>query len=159
MRGGFTVVESLVGAVILGFTAIAFFEGVAFFSRLSHENSELLTAEAVAWDAVWKTFNEPLENLEFVLSPPYEREFLQNLREEEAAQLCVYDAPPRLRLRVDALASGVATDELNDVWWSRDLVRISADIEWGDSRCRRLLSDFMEVPVVYRGGVRRAFPR
>ena len=161
MRGGFAIVEVLIAATVLGFTTAAFFSGEAFFARRVRENSERLTAEAVAWDAVWKTFNEPLQNFQ-VHNPPIgqgEREFIQSLREEEAAQLYAYDTAPQLRLKVVPLGSNDAAGELNDAWWSRDLVRISADLEWGNRARRQRLSDFMEVPVVYRGGVRRAFPR
>lgn len=145
MRKGFTLVEAMLASAILGFSALVLFEGVVVAARIAHENSEVLAAEAVAWDAVWKTFNVNRSRIEIGT-------VTETLADDAAPQLCGYDAAPRLSLNVEAAAAGLA-----ESCWSRDLLRISADVEWGPQGDRHRLSSVREAPVVYRGGLGRAW--
>lgn len=143
MRKGFTLVECLLASSIFCLMTLVLFEGVIVSTRIAHENSELLAAEAVAWDAVWKRFNESVDDL------PKDEDAWQSLAEEAAPELFRYDQPPRLRMTVK-----VQDDQLD---WNRYLRRISADVEWGPSDNRHRLSDCRQMPVVYRGELGRSF--
>lgn len=142
MRKGFSLVECMLAAAIFCLLTLVLFEGVIFSARIGHENADLLAAEGVAWDAVWKRFNEEIDDLTI------ESTGWQNLAAEAAPQLSVYDASPKIKIKVEA-------PDL--VGWSANLRKISADVEWGPSSKRRKLSDYREVPVVYRGELRREF--
>lgn len=142
MRKGFSLVECMLAAAIFCLLTLVLFEGVIFSARIGHENADLLAAEGVAWDAVWKRFNEEIDDLTI------ESTGWQNLAAEAAPQLSVYDASPKIKIKVEA-------PDL--VGWSANLRKISADVEWGPSSKRRKLSDYSEVPVVYRGELRREF--
>lgn len=142
MRKGFTLVECMLAAAVFCLLTLVLFEGVILSTRIGHENSDLLAAEGVAWDAVWKRFNETIGDLSL------ETTAWQALSEDAAPQLHVYDAVPKIRIRVEA-------SDL--VGWSANMRKISADVEWGPSSKRRRLSDYREVPVVYRGELGRVF--
>ena len=134
-RAGFTLVECMLASAILGFTSLVLFEGVIVAAKISHENADLLAAEAVAWDAVWKRFNESSDDL-----TAYEG--WQTLTDEALPQLSQYDMPPKLWLKVES------NSEL--LGWSSDLIKISADVEWGPAEARKTLSQYRETPIVYR---------
>ncbi len=57
-KAGVTLVEVMLAGAIVTVVSLALFEGVAVAARIAHENSQLLTADAYAWDTVWKRFNE-----------------------------------------------------------------------------------------------------
>lgn len=142
MRKGFTLVECMLAASIFCLMTLVLFEGVILSARIGHENSDLLAAEGVAWDAVWKRFNEDVGELTI------ETTAWQQLSEEAAPQLRVYDAAPKIRISVEAA---------DLVGWSANLRKISADVEWGPAAKRRRLSDYREVPVAYRGELGRVY--
>lgn len=148
MRKGFTLVECLLATSILCLMTLVLFESVIMSTRVAHENADLLAAEAVAWDAVWKRFNEDFGQLS--LGTVTER-----LNEEQAPQLAKYDAAPVLKVTVgyvdEAGFSGVVSD----------MLKISADVEWGPSAKRRRLSDLSATAgenyvKVFRGRLERA---
>lgn len=132
----------MLAASIFGLLTLALFEGVIVSVRIGHENSDLLAAEAVAWDAVWKRFNEPVDKLTI------ENTAWQTLAEDAAPQLSKYNSAPKIQLRVEAA---------DIVGWNSTMRKISADLEWGPSTRRRRLSDYQEIPVVYRGELGRSF--
>ena len=57
-KRGVTLIEVMLAGAILTLLSLALFSGISVAARIAHENAELLSAEAVAWDAVWKRFNE-----------------------------------------------------------------------------------------------------
>lgn len=142
MRKGFTLVECMLAAAIFCLLTLVLFEGVIVSTKIGHENADVLIAEGIAWDAVWKRFNENVDGLTI------ETTAWQLLADEAAPQLAVYDTAPKIRIRVEA-------SDL--VGWSANLRKISADVEWGPSSRRRRLSDYREVPVVYRGELGRVY--
>ena len=63
MRRGATLVEVALAGAIAVLLTLAFMEGIAVAARISHENSQLLAAEAYAWDTAWKWLNKPYDEL------------------------------------------------------------------------------------------------
>lgn len=143
MRKGFTLVECMLAASIFCLLTLVLFEGVIVSSKIAHENSDLMIAEGVAWDAVWKRFNEPYDDLR------NNEDAWQVLSEEAVPQLYRYGSAPKLRLVVGA--------QENLIGWNRNMRKISADVEWGPASDRHRLSDYGEVPVAFRGELGRSF--
>ena len=153
MRAGFTLVEAMLASAIFGLMTLVLFEGVIVSTRIAHENSEILAAEAVAWDAVWKRFNENYDSLvpDTVEAPSWQSlDALNSQGENKAApQLAGYDLAPKLIVHVEA------QEDL--LGWSSTTRKIYADVEWGSSASRKKLSDYGELPVVYRSELGRSY--
>lgn len=129
MRRAFSLVEMMLASAVLAITVLALFEAVIISTRIAHENSEYLAAEAVAWDAVWKRFNEDYSRLRQGETSS------ETLTAASAPALMHYDRPPTLTVKVtgDEAFAGLKC--------------ISADVEWGDTAHRRRVSDIREVKV------------
>lgn len=62
-RKGVTLVEvMLAGAISVLFT-LTLMEGLIVAAKISNENSQLLAADAYAWDTAWKWFNKKYDDL------------------------------------------------------------------------------------------------
>ena len=133
MRKGFTLVECMLATSIVCLLTLVLFEGVIMSTRIAHENADLLAAEAVAWDAVWKRFNEDFERLS-------RGTVTENLSAEAAPQLTKYDVRPVLKVTV------ADTDEAGFSRLATDMLKITADVEWGPGGKRRKLSDMSVTP-------------
>lgn len=141
-RGGFTLVECMLAGSILAFLSLVLFEGVVVASRIARENSEVMQAEAVAWDAVWKRFNEEYSRLVTTGEPTGE-----TLLEEAAPELARYDQPPEVFVKVENAkdAGGVVLTGLKS---------IEAWVEWGPVGRRKSTADVQRI-FVYRGELGR----
>lgn len=137
MRKGFTLLECLLAGSLLCLLAVAFLKGLGVTVRVAHENAELLAADGVVWDAVWKKFNEDFDSLRVKASPDVE-----TLPRHAAPELYVEGAPPVLSVRVSAVRG------------FPDLREISADLEWGPPAARRRYSDY-QAAFVYRSSLGR----
>ena len=135
-RRGVTLVEVMLAGAIVALLSLALFEGIAVASRIAHENAELLSAEAVVWDAVWKKFNEEYS----MIVPGTTTETLSS------------NAVPSLAL--SQYASPVLTITVSTVENSSTLRCIAGDMAWGPSNKRKRLSDTCPV-FVYRGELGR----
>ena len=62
-RRGVTLVEVMLAGSIAVLLTLACLEGVIVATRISHENAQLLAAEAFAWDTAWKWLNKPYDEL------------------------------------------------------------------------------------------------
>lgn len=62
-RGGFTLVEIMLAGAIAVLMTLALMEGLVVSAKISHENSELLAADAFAWDTAWKWLNKAYDEL------------------------------------------------------------------------------------------------
>lgn len=142
MRRGVTLAECMIASAILGLLALVLLSGVTISSRVAFDNAQLLAAEAVAWDAAWKRFNEGYDRL--VLN---ETTGWENLASNAAPVLSVYDTPAKVRVNVAAVASE---------GWQADLKVVTADVEWGPESDRRKLSDDGLAVQVWRGNMGRA---
>ncbi len=63
-RGGFTLVEVMLAGVIAVLMTLALMEGLIVSAKISHENAELLAADAFAWDTAWRWLNRKNEDFE-----------------------------------------------------------------------------------------------
>ena len=142
MRRGVTLAECMVASAVLGLLALVLISGVTIATRIADDNAQLLAAEAVAWDAAWKRFNEGYGSL--VLN---ETTGWQNLSSNAAPVLSVYDTPAKLCVDVSAVA---------ETGWLADLKVIVADVEWGPEARRRSLSGSGHAVQVWRGDMGRA---
>lgn len=127
-RKGFTLVECMLASAILAFITLALFEGVLVASRIARENADVLEAQAVAWDAAWKVFNEDFDRLALNSTRT------ETLTAESAPQLSAYDTAPQLKVTISA------ADEAGFVSSVLSLKKISADVSWGPSGRRKSLS-------------------
>ena len=60
-RRGVTLVEVMLAGSIAVLLTLACLEGVIVSTRIAHENSQLLAAEAYAWDTAWRWLNKPYD--------------------------------------------------------------------------------------------------
>lgn len=56
-RQGFTLVEVMVAAAILGFTLLVLFNGVMLSTKLAHESAQLIAAQDYAAQRLWELAN------------------------------------------------------------------------------------------------------
>jgi len=140
MKGGFTLVECMLASAILGVSCLVLFEGVGVCARVAHENAQLLAAEGVAWDAVWKRFNESYDDLVLNESTGW-----QNLSDAAAPSLAGLE--PKIRVSVLPMTTEGRR---------ADMKVIQADVEWGPATARRRLSDGGHDVRVCRGSLGRA---
>lgn len=130
MSAGFSLLECLLAGAILSLMTLVLFEGIIVASRIARENSDLLQAEAIAWDAVWKRFNENFDTL----TPTGTSPAWETLTAAAAPDLFRYDTPPKILVTVGGVpltTGGVASD----------LKWIRANVEWGPRGRRKQLYD------------------
>ena len=141
-KRGFTLIEVMLAGAILTLLSLALFNGISVAARIAHENAELLSAEAVVWDAVWKRFNEDYSTS--IRNAAANGWVEETLTSNAAPALAVYGtasgAMPKLKLRVSSI--------------SETLCCIEGDLEWGPVNNRRTLSEVCPV-FVYRGELGR----
>ena len=136
MRKGFTLVECAVAGALLAALALVFLQGIGVATRIAEENARLLAADGVAWDAVWKKFNEGYGNMSYGTRT-------ETLVESAAPALYAEGCEAKLTVQVSAVPG------------FSHLKCISADVEWGPDGCRRKLSDYHDV-WVFRSSLERS---
>ena len=62
-RPGVTLVEVMLAGSIAVLVTLALMEGLIVAAKISNENSQLLAADAYAWDTAWKWFNKKYDDL------------------------------------------------------------------------------------------------
>ena len=141
-KRGVTLIEVMLAGAILTLLSLALFNGISVAARIAHENAELLSAEAVVWDAVWKRFNEDYSTS--IRNSAANGWVEETLTSNAAPALAVYGtasgAMPKLKLRVSSI--------------SETLCCIEGALEGGPAHKRRTLSDICPV-FVYRGELGR----
>ena len=141
-KRGVTLIEVMLAGAILTLLSLALFNGISVATSIAHENAELLSAEAVVWDAVWKRFNEDYSTS--IRNSADNVWVEETLTSNAAPALAIYgtasSAMPKLRLRVSH--------------FSETLCCIEGDLVWGPANKRRTLSDVCPV-FVYRGELGR----
>lgn len=130
MRDGFTLLECTLAGALLCLLAVALLEGIGVTTRVARENAEMLSADAVAWDALWTAFNMDDRSLALVTSE-------RALSEAAAPDLYHAAHPAQLKLWVSPVPGFPS------------LKGISAAVEWGAAP-RKALTNF-----VYRSSLRR----
>ena len=144
MRKGFTLVECAVAGALLATLALVFLQGIGVATRIAEENARLLAADGVAWDAVWKTFNEDYDSIAIGSNTVW-------LSESAAPSLYVEGSKAELMIVVESFSMGTKVD---GDWKFFPMKSISANVTWGPQGSRKSLSDYHDV-FVYRSDVRR----
>ena len=163
MRRGATLVEVALAGAIAVLLTLAFMEGIAVAARLSHENSQLLAAEAYAWDTAWKWLNKPYDELN---NPATAAFYPSAAGETVSSNACPVlcralngGADAKVFVRVTFLtgASALRRHEAD-----AEAKLIEVDVEWGPASDRRCLNGLASgarsysVPVsVYKGPLER----
>ena len=163
MRRGATLVEVALAGAIAVLLTLAFMEGIAVAARISHENSQLLAAEAYAWDTAWKWLNKPYDELNNTATAAF---YPSAAGETVSSNACpvLYralngGADAKVFVRVTFLtgASALRRHEAD-----AEAKLIEVDVEWGPASDRRCLNGLASgarsysVPVsVYKGPLER----
>ena len=159
MRRGATLVEVALAGAIAVLLTLAFMEGIAVAARISHENSQLLAAEAYAWDTAWKWLNKPYDELNNTATAAfYPSAAGETVSSNACPVLCRAlngGADAKVFVRVTFLtgASALRRHEAD-----AEAKLIEVDVEWGPASDRRCLNGLASgarsysVPVsVYKG--------
>ena len=128
MKKGFTIIEVMLAGSIILVIALALFEGVMAGARTCHENSELLAADAYAWDVAWKRFNEDFSQSYKSASLPLV--IAENLSSNAMPVLYYEGSPATCYVTVSNAAD--RTD-----WTGRV---IDVNVCWGPANDRRILA-------------------
>ncbi|MEG1552781.1 MAG: hypothetical protein RR133_06590 [Kiritimatiellia bacterium] len=71
-----TIIEVVIASAMVLLMTLSMLEGLMFCRRMVAENSARLTADALAWDLLWKTFNMDYDALKFKALSPEELKLL-----------------------------------------------------------------------------------
>ena len=145
MRKGFTLVECAVAGALLAALALVFLQGIGVATRIAEENARLLAADGVAWDAVWKTFNEDYDSIAVGSNTVW-------LSESAAPSLYVEGSKAELTIVVESFSMGTKVD---GKWKSYPMKSITANVTWGPQGNRKSLQNY-HTNFVYRSDVRRS---
>ena len=145
MRRGFSLVECAIAAALLSISALALLKGIPVATRIATENAQILAADAVAWDAVWKTFNEDYDSIALGTSTPVK------LSESAAPSLYIEGSEAELTIAVESFSMGTKID---GDWKFFPMKSISANVTWGPQGNRKSLQNY-HTNFVYRADVRR----
>ena len=163
MRRGATLVEVALAGAIAVLLTLAFMEGIAVAARISHENSQLLAAEAYAWDTAWKWLNKPYDELNNTATAAfYPSAAGETVSSNACPVLCRAlngGADAKVFVRVTFL-TGASALRRHEVDAEAKLIEV--DVEWGPASDRRCLNGLASgarsysVPVsVYKGPLER----
>ena len=140
-RRGVTLVEVMLAGAIAVLLTLACLEGVIVSTRIAHENSQLLAAEAYAWDTAWRWLNKPYDELNNSTSPKfYPDAGYSVVSSNDCPMLCKElngGSDAKLYVRVQLLTGSAMPVRHGD---SAAVKRIDVDVEWGPSTSRRRLN-------------------
>ncbi len=140
-RRGVTLVEVMLAGSIAVLLTLACLEGVIVSTRIAHENSQLLAAEAYAWDTAWRWLNKPYDELNNSTSPKfYPDAGYSVVSSNDCPMLCKElngGSDAKLYVRVQLLTGSAMPVRHGD---SAAVKRIDVDVEWGPSTSRRRLN-------------------
>ena len=141
-RGGFTLVEVMLAGAIAVLMTLALMEGLVVSAKISHENSELLAADAFAWDTAWKWLNKAYDEL-----PSQTGGVVYDSATDTAMAVTTNDCPelassktggdPRVVVRVVQCGGGAALSRHGKTVTAK---RIDVDVEWGPPGDRKCLN-------------------
>ena len=162
-RRGVTLVEVMLAGSIAVLLTLACLEGVIVSTRIAHENSQLLAAEAFAWDTAWRWLNKPYDELNNSTSPKfYPDAGYSVVSSNDCPMLCKElngGSDAKLYVRVQLLTGSAMPVRHGD---SAAVKRIDVDVEWGAATSRRRLNSLstsgrsFSIPVsVYKGQIDR----
>ena len=133
-RQGITLVEVMLAGAIVSILMGAFLAGIVTSAKVSRENSEILAAEAYAWDTAWKWFNKRNEELNDSEEPTfYPAGSWAEVSSNECPMIYRAEAPARCFVRVTGKVPV-------DAEASAFVKCIDVNVEWGASGSRRRLN-------------------
>ena len=141
-RGGFTMAEMMLAGAISILSTLALMEGLAVSARMSRENSQLMAADAFAWDTAWKWLNKayadlPSQAAGAVFDSAVDADMAVTAGDCPAISREKTGADPRVVVRV-VLCSGSGAVQRHGMQITAK--RIDVDVEWGAEGGRRCLN-------------------
>ena len=151
-RGGFTLVEVMLAGSIAALATLALMEGLIVAAKISHENSELLAADAFAWDTAWRWLNKSYDELpDTTAGTTYDLTLDGNFKRDATYGMLgasTNDCPvlnrastggdPRIVVRV-VTCDGAGTVVRHGT--NVKVKRIDVDVEWGPPNGRKCLNN------------------
>ena len=134
-RRGVTLVEVMLAGAISTILVVAFLSGICISARVSCENSEILAAEAYAWDTAWKWLNKKDEDLnDSDAAVFYPSGSWETITSNECPIIYNEGAPARCVVRVQGRRQAPTGTQ------TAYLKQIDVNVEWGATGKRRHLN-------------------
>ena len=137
-RRGVTLVEVMLAGALSTILMVAFLSGICMSARVSRENSEILAAEAYAWDTAWKWLNKKDDDLNdsdaAAFYPNANASSWETIASNECPVIYYAGAPARCVVRVQGqrlAQTGTRTAILK---------QIDVNVEWGAAGSRHRLN-------------------
>ena len=136
-RAGVTLVEVMLAGAICTLLTLSLLEGVIVATKISHENAQLLAADALAWDTAWKWLNKAYDELSSETYDSGERNARLILTDADCPPLAAARSggAPRLIVRV-ASEPAMSRHGLEVA-----AKRIDVNVEWGPAGARKALNE------------------
>lgn len=135
-RRGMTLVEVMLAGSISVLFTLSLMEGLVVAAKISNENSQLLAADAFAWDTAWKWFNKKFDDLPGSSAGVV---YYGTVASNECPVLCRQLAGADAKWAVRVKAGTFARHGVETVG-----KQIEVDVAWGPASDRRSLSGFAE---------------
>ena len=136
-RAGVTLVEVMLAGAICSLLTLSLLEGVIVATKLAHENAELLSADALAWDTAWKWLNKAYDEMP--------SETYDSSAKNSRLVLTDADCPPLAAARTGAaprlVVSVTSVSDFSRHGTSVSAKRIDVNVEWGPTGARKALND------------------
>ena len=142
-RGGFTLVEAMLAGAIAVLATLALMEGLVVAAKVSHENAELLAADAFAWDTAWRWLNK--NNNDFDRDAAGCRApdgAVANLASGDCPAIYRDDPRPTCRVKIWTCGGSGADGTNAPVRFGAavETRRIDVEVAWGPASARRSLT-------------------
>jgi hypothetical protein len=142
-RPGVTLVEVMLAGSIAAISTLALMGSLVVIARVSRENTQMLAAEAYAWDTAWTWLNKSYENLSYSDEwHPSAQGAETTISDADCHALNVWPgSPAKCYVRVKALTGEDVASPPHGVagtTWKE----IQVDVEWGPSGARKRLNAF-----------------
>ena len=72
LKAGVTLVEVMLAGALTALVSLATLEGFVVAAKIAHENAEVLRADGVAFDLLWRKFYADYDNLPSTVGKPLE---------------------------------------------------------------------------------------
>lgn len=141
MRSGMTLVEVMLAGAIAVLATLSLMEGLIVGSTISHENAQLMAAEAYAWDTAWKWLNKPYEKLNGSTTAqwyPNSNGYVISSNDCPMLSKELAGADARCYVRVSAKAGAAAVPRHGVSETESKLIEV--DVAWGPSSRRLRLN-------------------
>ncbi len=132
-RRGITLIETMVAGGISAIVLTAAFEGLVVATKVAHENAQILSAEAFAWETAWTWLNRRYTDVE---AGTYGGAVASN----DCPAVCRAATGAEAVLRVQVQAPQEITRHGETV----TAKRIAVDVAWGKAGHRRSLNGLAE---------------